>query len=59
MNKQQYDMLVQINNALYQITTKGEDTLLMADILSAFRQLLPTINVQTEADREDTKAAEK
>lgn len=55
MNKQQYNMLVQINNALYQIKTQGDDTLVMADVLVALRQLLQTITVQAEADREDTR----
>ena len=40
MTKFQLEQLVRIYNTLTTISTKGEDTLAMADCLSAFRPLL-------------------
>lgn len=37
MNKQQLEQLIKIYNTLTTISTKGEDTLVMADCLRAFR----------------------
>ena len=38
-----FEQLVKIYNTLLTISTKGEDTLIMADCLIAFRQLLQLI----------------
>lgn len=40
MTKSNYEMLGQIYSAMGQISTKGEDTLIMADCLRAVNQLL-------------------
>lgn len=40
MNQQQLEQLVRIFNTLGTVSTKGEDTLTMADCLRAFQQVL-------------------
>ena len=56
MNQQVKDMLTRIYNTLALISTKGEDTLVMADCLRAIQQIVdntPTIEEKVEAPVEE------
>lgn len=50
MTKFQLEQLVRIYNTLTTISTKGEDTLAMADCLSAFRPLLLQLQQEMNND---------
>lgn len=50
MQKQQLEQLIRIYNTLTTISTKGEDTLIMADCLNAFRPLLLEIQQEIKKD---------
>jgi len=50
MTKEQYDVLTQIFNALQAIDTKGQNTIIMADVLRALQQLMASVNVNTTAE---------
>lgn len=55
MNKNQLEQLIKIYNTLTMIYTKGEDTLIMADCLKAFRQSiydLQTVVIQQDDIKE-------
>lgn len=49
MTKAQYDVLTQIFNALQAIDTKGQNTIIMADVLRALQQLMASVNVNATA----------
>ena len=49
MTKAQYDVLTQIFNALQAIDTKGQNTIIMADVLRALQQLMNTVTVEPPA----------
>ncbi len=49
MTKAQYDVLTQIFNALQAIDTKGQNTIIMADVLRALQQLMDSIKVESPA----------
>lgn len=53
MQKYQLEQLIRIYNTLTTISTKGEDTLTMADCLTAFRPLL--LELQQEMKNNDIK----
>ena len=48
MTLEQANQLVNIYNALQQINTKGDDTIIMAECLVALKTLLPQIKVDKE-----------
>lgn len=50
MTIEQANQLIKIYNILLQINTKGEDTVLMAECLMAFKTLLPQIKVDKEVE---------
>lgn len=50
MNKDQLVQLVRIYNTLTTISTKGEDTLAMADCLNVFRPLLLELQQEMRND---------
>lgn len=50
MTKAQYDVLTQVFNALQAIDTKGQNTIIMADVLRALQQLMASVNVNTTAE---------
>lgn len=50
MTKAQYDVLTQIFNALQAIDTKGQNTIIMADVLRALQQLMASINVNATVE---------
>jgi hypothetical protein len=53
MTKAQYDVLTQIFNALQAIDTKGQNTIIMADVLRALQQLMASVSIEpTAADME-------
>ena len=49
MTKAQYDVLTQVFNALQAIDTKGQNTIIMADVLRALQQLMNTVTVESPA----------
>lgn len=53
MQKYQLEQLIRIYNTLTTISTKGEDTLTMADCLTTFRPLL--LELQQEMKNNDIK----
>lgn len=53
MNKNQLQQLVKIYNTLTTISTKGEDTLTMADCLRAFRSIIFEIQKEQEIKEEE------
>lgn len=53
MKKYQLEQLIRIYNTLTTISTKGEDTIAMADCLTAFRPLL--LELQQEMKNNDIK----
>ena len=46
MTKAQYDVLTQVFNALQAIDTKGQNTIIMADVLRALQQLMNSVQVE-------------
>lgn len=40
ITKEQIEQLTRVYNTLFEITTKGEDTLVMADCIRAFQQII-------------------
>lgn len=40
ITKEQIEQLTRVYNTLFEITTKGEDTLVMADCIRAFQQVI-------------------
>ena len=50
MQKSQLEQLIRIYNTLTTISTKGEDTLIMADCLNAFRPLLLELQQEMKKD---------
>ena len=58
MTKQQAEQFINIYNALLKISTKGEDTKVMAQILSAMENLADTIQVVEDAPAQPTVQAE-
>ena len=52
MTKFQLEQLVRIYNTLTTISTKGEDTLIMADCLRAFRKVIEEIQLNDEDIKE-------
>lgn len=52
MNQTQYNQLVRVYNTLTTISTKGEDTLTMADCLRAFRKVIEEIQLINEDIKE-------
>lgn len=52
MTMEQANQLINIYNALLQINTKGEDTIIMAECLISFKTLLPQIKVDKEVERD-------
>jgi len=59
MTKAQYDVLTQIFNALQAIDTKGQNTIIMADVLRALQQLMASVNVNTTAEELAPQEEEK
>lgn len=59
MTKAQYDVLTQIFNALQAIDTKGQNTIIMADVLRALQQLMASINVNATAEEREPQEEEK
>jgi len=58
MTKAQYDVLTQIFNALQAIDTKGQNTIIMADVLRALQQLMASINVNATAEEREPQEEE-
>ena len=50
MTKAQYDVLAQVFNALQAIDTKGQNTIIMADVLRALQQLMASVQIEAEAE---------
>ena len=50
MTKYQLEQLVRIYNTLTTISTKGEDTIIMADCLTAMRPLLLELQQEMKID---------
>lgn len=50
MTKYQLEQLIRIYNTLTTISTKGEDTITMADCLNAFRPLLLELQQEMKKD---------
>lgn len=50
MTRFQLEQLIRIYNTLTTISTKGEDTLIMADCLNAFRPLLLELQEEMKND---------
>lgn len=48
MKKENIDTLMQIYNALGMVSTRGEDTLTMADCLRALREVILALNEEVE-----------
>lgn len=59
MTKAQYDVLTQIFNALQAIDTKGQNTIIMADVLRALQQLMASVNVNAIAEEREPQEEEK
>lgn len=59
MTKAQYDVLTQIFNALQAIDTKGQNTIIMADVLRALQQLMASVNVNATAEEREPQEKEK
>lgn len=59
MTKAQYDVLTQIFNALQAIDTKGQNTIIMADVLRALQQLMASVNVNATAEEREPQEEEK
>lgn len=58
MTKAQYDVLTQIFNALQAIDTKGQNTIIMADVLRALQQLMASVNVNATAEEREPQTEE-
>jgi len=58
MTKAQYDVLTQIFNALQAIDTKGQNTIIMADVLRALQQLMASVNVNATAEEREPQEEE-
>ncbi len=58
MTREQAQQFVNIYNELLKISTKGEDTLIMANILTSMQQLANSIEVIEEPKIENTETAE-
>lgn len=58
MTKAQYDVLTQVFNALQAIDTKGQNTIIMADVLRALQQLMASVNVNTIAEEREPQEEE-
>ena len=43
ITKEQIEQLIRIHNTLFNISTKGEDTLVMSDCLRAFQEVMQQI----------------
>ena len=52
ITKEQIDQLTRIYNTMFEIQTKGEDTLVMADCLRALEQIIISIKNNTESVEE-------
>lgn len=52
MTMEQANQLINIYNALLQISTKGEDTIIMAECLISLKTLLPQLKVDKEAEHD-------
>lgn len=54
MTQEQYEVLTQIFSALQVIETKGQNTIIMGDVLRALQQLINSVNMdnQIAADAE-------
>ena len=50
MTIEQANQLINIYNALLQINTKGEDTIIMAECLISLKTLLPQLKVDKEVE---------
>lgn len=50
MTIEQANQLINIYNALLQISTRGEDTVIMAECLVALKTLLPQLKVDKEVE---------
>lgn len=48
------EQLVKIYNTLLTISTKGEDTLVMADCLNAFRQVIMSMGAEQQSAENET-----
>lgn len=48
------EQLVKIYNTLLTISTKGEDTLIMADCLNAFRQVVMAMSAEQQSAENET-----
>ena len=59
MTKAQYDVLTQVFNALQAIDTKGQNTIIMADVLRALQQLMASVNVNATAEKREPQEEEK
>lgn len=57
MNKNDLEQLIRVYNTLTEISTKGEDTILMANCLQAFRATLNKL--QTEQAKEQVQSDNK
>lgn len=57
--KEQLDQIARIFNTLSTISTKGEDTLIMADCLRAIQQVYSALSdILTESDKKDNNQGE-
>lgn len=57
--KEQLDQIARIFNTLSTISTKGEDTLVMADCLRAIQQVYSTLSdMLTELEKKDKSQGE-
>lgn len=52
MTIEQANQLINIYNTLLQISTKGEDTIIMAECLISLKTLLPQLKVDKEVEHD-------
>lgn len=52
ITNEQFDLFSRIYNAMLEINTRGEDTLLMADCLRALKQTLTEIDQNSKINEE-------
>lgn len=54
ITKEQIEQLTRVYNTLFEITTKGEDTLVMADCIRAFQQAIIEIKSNPISNENNT-----